>query len=93
MALRLYVDFSDVQGQITPWSMMGSCRKTTSYKHCCMSSFPAEVKKYQIKMKSLKWQQHISHCKYMGIFSDVQGQLTPQSVVGSGQNSTSVKTL
>ena len=27
-----------------------------------------------------------SHFKSMGIFSDTQGQLTPQSVVRSGQN-------
>ena len=30
--------------------------------------------------------QHISHCKSMGIFPDAQGQLRPQSVVGSGRN-------
>ena len=30
-----------------------------------------------------------SHYKSMGIFSDTQGQLTPQSVVGSGQISKS----
>ena len=28
-----------------------------------------------------------SHYKSMGIFSEAQGQLTPQSLVGSGKNS------
>ena len=34
-------------------------------------------------MKSLEWSQHFSHYKLMGIFQDVQGQVTPQSLVGS----------
>ena len=42
-------------------------------------------------MKALEWPQHISHCKSMGIFPRAQGQLTPQSTVGSGSNS--VETL
>ena len=45
------------------------------------------------KMTVLEWPQHISHCKSMGIFPDAQGQLTTHSVVGSGQNLNSVKTL
>ena len=32
-----------------------------------------------------KWQHRFSHYKAMGIFSDAQGQLTPQTVVGSGR--------
>ena len=31
-----------------------------------------------------KWQHRFSHYKSMGIFSDAQGQLTSQSMVGSG---------
>ena len=30
-------------------------------------------------MKALEWSQKFSHCKYMEIFPDAQGQLTPQS--------------
>ena len=37
-----------------------------------------------LKTAEKKWQQCFSHYKSMGIFSDAQGQLTPQSVVGSG---------
>ena len=33
------------------------------------------------------------HCKSMGIFSDGQGQLTRQSMVGSGQISNSSETI
>ena len=36
-----------------------------------------------------RWSHRFSHYKPMGIFSDVQGQLTPQSVVRAGRNSNS----
>ena len=45
------------------------------------------------KNKVLEWPQHTSHCRSKGIFPDAQGQLTPQSVVGSVRNSNSVETL
>ena len=51
------------------------------------------MKKMQSKMTALEWPQPISNCKSMGIFPDPQRQLTPQSVVGFGGNSNSVKTL
>ena len=34
-------------------------------------------------MKAPESSQHFSLCKSMGIFPDAQGQLTPQSLVGS----------
>ena len=49
VATRLYVDFSDFQGQITPLSMVGSGRNSNSSKHLCMSSIPASVKKIESK--------------------------------------------
>ena len=49
-----------------------------------MSLFPARMKNFLSKVKALEWSQHFSHCNSMGIFSDAQGQLTPQSMVGSG---------
>ena len=58
-----------------------------------MSSLPAKMKKILSKMKALEWPQHFSHCKSMGNFPAAQGQLTPQSVGVSGQNSNSVETL
>ena len=46
-----------------------------------------------IKMKALECSQDFSHYKSMGNFPDAQGQLTLQSMVGSGQISNSSKTL
>ena len=51
-----------------------------------MSSIPARMKKIQLKMKALECSQDFSHYKSMGIFPDAQGQLTLQSMVGSGIN-------
>ena len=44
-------------------------------------------------MKVLEWSQQISHCKFIQIFYDAQGKLTPQSEVGSTLNSNSSKLL
>ena len=46
-----------------------------------------------IKMKELECSQDFSHYKYMGIFPDAQGQLTPQSLVRSGRISNSSEML
>ena len=46
-----------------------------------------------IKMKTLECSQDFFHYKLMGIFPDAQGQLTLQSMVGSGKISNSSKTL
>ena len=58
-----------------------------------MSSIPARMKKIQLKMKALECSQDFSHYKFMGIFPDVQGQLTPQSLVRSGRISNSSEML
>ena len=58
-----------------------------------MSSIPARMKKIQLKMKALVCSQDFSHYKYMGIFPDTKGQLTPQSLVRSGQISNSSEML
>ena len=47
------------------------------------------MKRVPLRTVEKKWRHCFSHYKPMGIFSDVQGQLTPQSVVQSGQNSNS----
>ena len=47
------------------------------------------MKRIRSKTTEKKWRHHFSHYKPMGIFSDVQGQLTPQSVVQSSRNSNS----
>ena len=51
------------------------------------------MKKIQFKMKALECSQDFSHYKSMGIFPDAQGQLTLQSMVGSGQILNWSKTL
>ena len=51
-----------------------------------MSSIPARMKKFQLKMKALECSQDFINYKSMGIFPDAQGQLTPESLVRSGQN-------
>ena len=84
---RLYVVFSDAQGQLTPQSVVESCRISNSSKPLMLSSLPATMKKIQSKMKELECSQDFPHYRSMGIFSDAQGQLTPQSLVESGRNS------
>ena len=64
---------------------MVSVRNLNTSKLSCMSSLPARMKIIQSKMKALECSQDFSHYKSMGIFPDAQGQLTPQSMVGSGQ--------
>ena len=58
-----------------------------------MSSLPARMMLIKSKMKELECSQDFSHYKSMGIFTDVQGQLTPQSLVRSGRISNSFETL
>ena len=67
--------------------------KFKSTKLLCIFLFPARMKKFQSKIKPLEWSQHFSHCKTMGIFSDAQGQITPQSIVESSRISNSSKIL
>ena len=45
----------------------------------------ARIKKIQSKIKSLEKPQHFFRNKSMGIFSDAQGQVTPQTVIRSGR--------
>ena len=87
----LYINFSDVQGQVNLELMAVSGRNLNSSKLSCMSSLPARMKMIKSKMKELEWSQHFSHYKSMGIFPDTQGQLTPQSLVRSGRISNSLR--
>ena len=52
-----------------------------------------KYEKDPMKNSRKKRRLRLSHYKPMGIFSDVQGQLTPQSVVQSGRNSNSSELL
>ena len=83
----LFINFSDAQGQLTPKSVMESCRYSNSSELLWLVLLPARMKKIYLKMKVLGWSQHFSHYKSMGIFSDAQGQLTHKSLVQSCRNS------
>ena len=78
----LFVDFSDPQRQLTPKSVMESCRNSKSSKLLWLTLLPARMKKIHWKMKVLEWSQRFSHYKSMGIFPNAQGQLTQKSFVG-----------
>ena len=73
---------SDISRAVT---LLQICQNSNSSKLSCMSLIPARMKKIQLKMKALECSQDFSHYKSMGIFPDAQGQLTPQSLVGSGR--------
>ena len=79
----LFINFSDAQGQLTPKSVMESCRNSNPSKLLWLVLLSARMKKIHPIMKVLEWSQHFSHYKSMGIFPDAQGQLTHKSLVGS----------
>ena len=85
----LYSNFSDAQGQITLVLVSLSGRNLNSSKLSCMSSLPARMRLIKSKMKELECSQDFAHYKFMGIFPDTQGQLTPQSLLRSGRISNS----
>ena len=78
-----FINFSDAQGQVTLELVVVSGRNLNSSKLSCMSSLPARTRGIESKMKELECSQDFSHYKSMGIFSDAQGQLTPQYLVES----------
>ena len=51
---RLYIIFSDAQGQLTPKSAVEFCRNSNSSKLLWLSSLPARMKKIRSKMKALE---------------------------------------
>ena len=79
----LFIDFSDPQGQLTPKSVMESCRNSNPSKLLWLTLLPARMKKIHLKMKVLEWSQRFSYYKSIGIFQDAQGQVTHKSMVGS----------
>ena len=89
----LYINFSDVQGQITLELVVVSARNLNSSKLSCKFFLPAIMRLIESKMKELERSQDFSRYKSIGIFQDAQGQLTPQSMVESGSNSNSSKIL
>ena len=72
----LFFDFSHAQGQLTPKSVMESCRNSNPFKLLWLTLLSARMKKIHWKMKALEWSQLFSHYKSMGNFPNAQGQLT-----------------
>ena len=89
----VYINFSNAQGQITLELVVIYGQHLNSSKLSCMSSLPARMGMIDSKMMELECSQDFSHYKSMGIFPDVQGQLTPQSLVRSGRISNSFEML
>ena len=58
MATTLNIDFSNTEGQITPWSQVGSGQNSNSSEMLRMPLLLPRIKKIQIKMKALEWPQH-----------------------------------
>ena len=79
----LFINFLDAQGQLTPKSVMESCRNSNSCELLWLLLLSAPMKKIHPKMKALEWSQHFSQYNSMGIFPDAQGQVTHKSLVGS----------
>ena len=75
---------------LLPWKpVVGFGGISNSSKLSSILSLPASMRRIRSRTAENKWRHRFSHYKPMGIFSDVQGQLTPQSVVQSGRNSNS----
>ena len=89
----LFINFSDAQGQLTPKSVMESCRNSISSELLWLVLLSARMMKIHPKMKVLKWSQHFSHYKSMQIFPDAQGQVIHKSLVGSCPISNQFKIL
>ena len=89
MLTTLYINFSNAQGQITLELVVVSGRNLKSSELSCMCSLPARMWMIDSKMKEIECLQDFTHYKSTGIFPDAQGQLTPQSLVGSGRISNS----
>ena len=97
--LNRSIRFQDIEQKLNSRTLIKAvtlfqiCRNSNSSKLSCMSSLPARMMLIKSKMKELECSQDFSHYKSMGIFTDAQGQLTPQSLVRSGRISNSFEML
>ena len=64
----LFIDLSDAQGQLTPKSVMESCRNSNPSKLLWLTLLSARMKKIHLKTMALEWSQRFSPYKSMGIF-------------------------
>ena len=56
----------DAQGQLTPQSLVRSCRISNPSEILWLPSLPAIIKKNQSKMNELEWSQDFPHSNPMG---------------------------
>ena len=73
---RLYVVFSNAQGQPTPQSLVQSFRISNSSEILWLSSIPEKNEEDTIKNEDARVLTRL-----YAVFSDAQGQLTPKSAV------------
>ena len=83
VATTLKIDFSNIQGQLTPQSRVESGSNSNSFKMLWLSLFLPRMKNEGARVATT---QNID-------FSNTQGQITPQSEVRSGRNLNSSKIL
>ena len=69
----IFINFSDAQVQLTPKSVIESCRNSNPSELLWLVLLSARMKTIHPKMMVLEWSQHFSHYKSMGIFPDAQG--------------------
>ena len=70
----LFIDFSETEEELTPKSVMESCRNSNSSKLLQLSLLYARMRKIHSKLKALEWSQYFSHYKSMGFFQTLKGR-------------------
>ena len=66
--LQVFGKFFRPQGQLTPLSVVQSCRNSNSSEILCMSSLPASIKMIGSKTTEKRWRHHFPHYKSMRAF-------------------------
>ena len=69
----LFINFSDAQGQLTPKTVMESCRNSNPSKLLWLVLLSARMKKIHPKMKVLEWSQHFPIISLWGFFQTLKG--------------------
>ena len=69
----LYINFSDVQGQITLELVLVSGRNLNSTKLSCMSSLPARMRMIDSKLKELEFYKISPILSLWGFFQTLKG--------------------
>ena len=70
------INFSDAQGQLTLWSVVGSGRISNSSKLLCMSSLPVSMKRIPSRTTEKKWQHRFSNIT-LAVAMETSGRIWP----------------